>query len=375
MNQRYRQRGIGGGTSATNTTRQRQGHGQPTAFPAPPMATSPYDRNVPGRGPYQCKPRQRPRPPAGHPPRGPTAAPAAAAASVEVARSRSTAAASTGIELDEDAEDFKYAVQTRFSRPGKLGLEFEEDRDSGQIVVQHVTQGGTAEGLPHVCAGLILTHVAAGRKAETSVSSLSFDDVMDLLGERPLALTFEHPWQKEMDEVSGDAFYFNSHTETSEWDKPPELEGVVASMREWKGKGPRGLSVSAPAASIAAPVPAPAPATAAATARADAAAPATAAVAAAGARVASSRLAAASSTDTELDEDAEGFRYEVQLRFSRPGKLGLEFEHQRDSGHIVVQHVTTGSTAGGLPHVCAGLILTHVAAGRRHTALVVTSLP
>jgi hypothetical protein len=193
----------------------------------------------------------------------PVAAPAPAAAtdaaaahlsttaSAEVARSRPASASSAGIELDEDAADFKYAVRTRFSRPGKLGLEFEEDRDSGQIVVQHVAQGGTAEGLPHVCVGLILTHVAAGRKAEASVSSLSFDDVMDLLGERPLALTFEHPWQKEMDDASGDAYYFNSYTDTSEWDRPAELGGVVASMREWKGKALPAESVSAPAVSIA----------------------------------------------------------------------------------------------------------------------------
>eukprot|EP01047_Picozoa_sp_COSAG01_P073935 COSAG01_NODE_12201_length_1781_cov_9.123662_1_plen_357_part_10 len=54
------QRGGGGVNSVTSTVQQRQMRWRPPTNPAPPTTTSPYDRNIPGRGPYICKPCQSP---------------------------------------------------------------------------------------------------------------------------------------------------------------------------------------------------------------------------------------------------------------------------------------------------------------------------
>ena len=88
-----------------------------------------------------------------------------------------------------------------------------------------VKKGTPAAKDPLSCAGLILLRVG-----HTDVSDgLAFDSVLDLLGARPVTLTFEHPWQRKS-VGSDEPYYYNSTTEESVWDKPRVLEDVAQAM-------------------------------------------------------------------------------------------------------------------------------------------------
>ena len=154
-------------------------------------------------------------------------------------RSSAGCGSGSGGTLDESGAGFKYEVQTKFIAPGKLGFEFkEDDHGDGLVVVSKVHRNSTAAGMRNVCVGMVLVRVQAGRSSsEVAASELGFDGVMDLMSQRPLTLTFEHPWQKEVDDSNGRVYYYNSHTDKSDWTKPRELDEVVDAMREWASGG------------------------------------------------------------------------------------------------------------------------------------------
>ena len=50
--------------------------------------------------------------------------------------------------------------------------------------------------------------------------------------ERPVTLTFEHPWQRELDK-DNQYYYYNSFTDEAVWERPTELGAVLKAMRRW----------------------------------------------------------------------------------------------------------------------------------------------
>ena len=64
-----------------------------------------------------------------------------------------------------------------------------------------------AASLENGCEGMVLVRVEAGTAREMDVSSLDFESTLRLLEQRPLRLTFEHPWQKEQDD--SDSSYYS----------------------------------------------------------------------------------------------------------------------------------------------------------------------
>eukprot|EP01048_Picozoa_sp_COSAG05_P021047 COSAG05_NODE_3758_length_1854_cov_6.279202_1_plen_261_part_10 len=200
------------------------------------------------------------------------------------------------VDVDESGEGFKYEVQTKFIGPGKLGFEFkEDDHGDGLVVVSKVHRNSTAAGMRNVCVGMVLVRVQAGRSSsEVAASELGFDGVMDLMSQRPLTLTFEHPWQKEVDDSSGRVYYYNSHTDKSDWTKPRELDEVVDAMREWASDGSREAESASSRGADSSPF--------------------------------RSSAGCGSGSGATLDESGEGFKYEVQTKFIGPGKLGFEFK-------------------------------------------------
>ena len=136
--------------------------------------------------------------------------------------------------LNEEEQDFVYSVEMSFDQPGSLGFDLDENPDS-QLCVAKVKKGTPAARDPLSCAGLILLRVNAadgggGGGKDVSDGSLTFDSILDLLGARPVTLTFEHPWQRKSD-GSAEPYYYNSLTEESVWDKPRVLEDVAGAMR------------------------------------------------------------------------------------------------------------------------------------------------
>ena len=70
-------------------------------------------------------------------------------------------------------------------------------------------------------------------KVDRSARSLSVEDVETLLDEeRPVTLTFEHPWQRELDK-DNQYYYYNSFTDEAVWERPTELGAVLKAMRRW----------------------------------------------------------------------------------------------------------------------------------------------
>ena len=209
----------------------------------------------------------------------------------------------------ESEPGFKYEVRTEFIEAGRTGFELEEN-SAGMTIVRRVRPQSKAAAVPHVCEGMTLLRVQAGRGVEVSTDGMSHDSVMDMMPDRPLVLIWAHPWQRQLDDA-GYPYYFNSLTEASRRDKPQELAGVMSAMMDWKY--PRLPNVSAP-------------------------------------RVVS--------CDHLLDEAAAGFSYEVQLTFTQPGRLGLEFKDYE--GSALVTKIQSGSLAAAMPHACAGMVVARV---------------
>jgi hypothetical protein len=98
-------------------------------------------------------------------------------------------------------------------------------------------------------------------------------------------------------------YYFNSHTEESSRERPPELSGVLAAMMGWKYPAAQ----TQPAASAQPHSPA-----------------------------ASGKRRSGSQAAEEVDESATGFRYEVRMVFTKPERLGLTFAPDPLDGTAIV---------------------------------------
>ena len=136
--------------------------------------------------------------------------------------------------LDDKIAGFRFEVRTEFTQAGRLGFEFSEPKDDNdkRVRVSNVHGGTPAAAQPLVCVGLYLTRIKCGtQQAELSAEELGFNRVMEMMPDRPLVLIFEHPWQRIDDP---EPYYFNSETEASRWDRPPELDAVLAAMKTWK---------------------------------------------------------------------------------------------------------------------------------------------
>jgi hypothetical protein len=224
--------------------------------------------------------------------------------------------------LDDKAADFCYEVRTEFTKPGRLGFEFDEKRK--RVRVKNVHGGTPAASQPLVCVGMYLSRIRCGDQvSELLVSDLGFDRVMDMMADRPLVLVFEHPWQRIDDQA--EPYYYNSRTDESRWDRPPELEAVLAAMKTWKHPDARGVVPAADPAPV---------------------------------QVQQSVL------NTALDESVPGFMFEVQMTFANDGSLGFDLEENPDK-QTIVQRVKKGTVAAADPLSCAGMILLRVKSGSR----------
>ena len=258
-----------------------------------------------------------------------------------------------GPPLDDSAEGFKYEVATEFTAAGRLGFEFEED-DDGRVLVQSVNGGSEAAQRPHVCSGMLLSRLrCAGHSTELRAAELGFDRVMDMMQDRPLYLVFDHPWQR-VSEGSADPYFFNSWTDESRWDRPPELEAVLESMRDWKGSAPQQPPIRSAAAAGAE----------AARKREPKREPKQQPPKREPKRVAKAVVAAEPEPPppVQLNEDADDFRYLVHMRFDEKGSLGLRLAEDEDM-RTVLQGVHPGTAAARELLACEGLLLMRIEAG------------
>ena len=262
-----------------------------------------------------------------------------------------------GPPLDDSAEGFKYEVATEFTSAGRLGFEFEED-DDGRVLVQSVNGGSEAAQRPHVCSGMLLSRLrCAGHSTELRAAELGFDRVMDMMQDRPLYLVFDHPWQR-VSEGSADPYFFNSWTEESRWDRPPELEAVLESMRDWKASTPQQPPTRSSKPAVAE----------AARKRESKREPKQQPPKREPKRVAKAAAPAVVAAEPEppppvqLNEDADDFRYLVHMRFEEKGSLGLRLAEDEDM-RTVLQGVHPGTAAARELLAREGLVLMRIQAG------------
>jgi hypothetical protein len=139
--------------------------------------------------------------------------------------------------VDEETEDFRYEVQIEFDSGARedVGLELREGREG--IEVSDVRPDSLAARAPHCCPGMVLVRISSKGRKERSALDLLPEDVLTILDEeRPVTLTFEHPWQRETDS-DDEVYFYNSFTDEAVWDRPTELGTVVKAMRRWYGAG------------------------------------------------------------------------------------------------------------------------------------------
>ena len=135
--------------------------------------------------------------------------------------------------LDDEEEGFRYEVQIEFETDSRedVGLELREGRDG--IEVADIRPNSLASKAPHCCPGMLLVRISSAVRPDRSARSLSVEDVETLLDEeRPVTLTFEHPWQRELDK-DNQYYYYNSFTDEAVWERPTELGAVLKAMRRW----------------------------------------------------------------------------------------------------------------------------------------------
>ena len=135
------------------------------------------------------------------------------------------AAVATQHGSDESAPGFKYEVRAEFREAGRTGFDFEED-SAGLVMVRRIRPKSLAAAVPHACEGMTVVRIQSGRGKEREAGGMSYDSVMEMMADRPLVLTFEHPWQRQTD--GGTPYYFNILSEESVWDRPPVSHTTVA---------------------------------------------------------------------------------------------------------------------------------------------------
>jgi hypothetical protein len=232
----------------------------------------------------------------------------------------------------ESAPGFRYELRTYtdktpYEKSGLLGFKYKENED-GAAVVRKITRMTPAASLANGCEGMVLVRVKAGTAGEMDVCSLDFQSTLELLEQRPLRLTFEHPWQKAQDD-SDRSYYFNSWTGESRWDRPAELGPVVEAMREWYGTEEESES------------PSPQP-------------------------------SAGTQQTVQLEEETEISVFEVRAEFTRRGRLGFEFDEVNK--RVRVKNVNGGTPASSQPLLCVGMFLSRIRCGDQTSELSVDHL-
>ena len=109
-------------------------------------------------------------------------------------------------------------------------------------MLQVVRLNGLAALVPHACPNMLLRWVKFQGEAPIDVrihsdgrsgNVLTEEAVLEVIKRplRPVTLTFEHPWQRFVDEVGGGEYYYNSITDESVWQRPPEIEKLLAASQ------------------------------------------------------------------------------------------------------------------------------------------------
>ncbi len=132
------------------------------------------------------------------------------------------------LDIDEDAEDFRYEVHI-FSEPDdSTGLVLCDGSDG--IEVSDIEPNSLACIHRACCPGMLLVRlVSAG--VERPIKNMSADGVQAMLDSRSeLRLIFEHPWQRYLNEQH-EEYYYNSLTDEVTRHRPRELNAVVSAMR------------------------------------------------------------------------------------------------------------------------------------------------
>jgi hypothetical protein len=136
----------------------------------------------------------------------------------------------------EETGDFAYEVLAEFKK-GKMGFVFEEG-DNGEVYVNKVSKKTPAVEVPHACPGMILRRYEVKPNARWKLKKLKgtedYDEVLDILKDsRPIKLYFEHPWQFVPGKRGKAGNYYNWFDDVDQDERPPELEDVYETMREW----------------------------------------------------------------------------------------------------------------------------------------------
>ena len=151
-------------------------------------------------------------------------------------RSNSKGALRREMSVKEETGDFAYEVLAEFKK-GKMGFVFEEG-DNGEVYVNKVSKKTPAAEVPHACPGMILRRYEVKPNARWKLKKLKgtedYEEVLDILKDsRPIKLYFEHPWQFVPGKRGKAGNYYNWFDDVDQDERPPELEDVYETMREW----------------------------------------------------------------------------------------------------------------------------------------------